>query len=832
MIPVESRHPYVNRLIAKAVALALSAATAVAQSAEVQTVNDQAQGLPSSSSAAESGESTLGEIIVTAQRRASSLESIPYNVSAVSGTSLSETGTNNLAELANQIPGFDLQDRGRRFAGTDVPIIRGLNASATDRPGTVYEQMPVGTYLGNSPLEGYFPITDIERVEVLRGPQGTLYGAGALGGAVRMIPVSPKLDEWEGSVRADEEYLQHSGGRGYIVSGLLNAPIASTAALRASLQYDHEPGFINQYGVEKRQGPNYITDPPALAEPGNIVGSPATYYNVEDANFTNVMNGRASLLLQPTDALRVELAYNFSKLDGMNGPTDNPSFHGGSWPIDPRITLPASGPYDIVGPTLQPYDRASNLTSIDASFDAGFATLSSTSSYYSTKGYTGVDADNLTLLLPPSYLAYYVGNPINPRFVGTFVFEDQTDTFTQEFRVVSDGHHLFDYVAGIFLEHEDRSQLWDVYEPGSRVQTQASGGTLVATDPLGRSQAYVAPSSFLEQAVFGELTWNVTSKWQITGGARVFHEKFVQDYYATFFFFDISVTDRASSSDSNHILKLDTSYQYTDGQYIYATCSQGFRRGGANAFTLDGYFREPQQILQYAPDKANNYETGLKGVFSNGARYAVDVFYIDWQHPQIGVYTPVNQWAVVVNGAAAKSEGFEAEAHLPVFTPELELSFGYAYVDAKLTKNFCLPAGDGTGAPNGNIACGIYGFAGQTMPGTPKSSASASLAYTAKLNQTNKFTYVLNGTYKSAILNALPNSAVNTVYNPGYFLANASITWNQGEHWSVGLVGTNIFDKRAVIGAPVHNWPVLGPLGNNYTITTPREVGLSVSYHF
>ena len=110
----------------------------------------------------------------------------------MSGDALARTGTNDFAQLANQIPGFNFEDRGPRFAGSTVPIMRGLNASDTDRPGMVVEQMPVGTYIGNSPTVGFLPLTDLERVEVLRGPQGTLYGAGSLGGAIRADPEQPE----------------------------------------------------------------------------------------------------------------------------------------------------------------------------------------------------------------------------------------------------------------------------------------------------------------------------------------------------------------------------------------------------------------------------------------------------------------------------------------------------------------------------------------------------------------------------------------------------------------------------------------------------------------
>jgi outer membrane receptor protein involved in Fe transport len=772
----------------------------------------------------------LEEIIVTATRRRSTVEEIPYNISAISGDALARTGTNDLAQLANQMPGFNFEDRGPRFAGSTVPIMRGLNASDTDRPGMVVEQMPVGTYIGNSPTVGFLPLTDLERVEVLRGPQGTLYGAGSLGGAIRLIPNSPKLDEWSGSVEASGTDTAHSADTGYSGSLLLNAPLGPIAAIRISGRYEHQPGFIDQYGILARQG-NPITGVPALANPSDVANSPGVYYNKMDANYADVSSGRVSLLLQPSDKLRFELDYNLSYVQGVNGMQDNPSYAGGPAPWDPRITLPATGNYQIVSPTLAPYLRHTNLVNLDASYDAGFATVSSTTTYGETYAVTGSDANALILGLPATYLPYYTGNPINPRYVATMNDTDSENRFTQEVRLVSKPGEHIDYVVGAFYEHDDRKLDWDIYEPGTTAQTQASGGYVVTTSPDGHTFFEQAPQQFKEEALFGELTWHLTQRWQLTGGSRVFHQTLTQNQDFTSYIINLTGGNSSSNSISDHIFKLNTSYEFVDHQHLYATFSQGFRRGGVNAFPLSGYYQESPAILDYKPDKADNYEVGAKGEFDNGLRYSADVFYINWKDPQIGISTP-NTWPVAVNGKSAVSKGVELEVHTPLFTPKFNLTLGYSYTDAKLTQGFCLPVGDGTGNPNGFIPCGIQGLNGERLPGTTQNSGSATLSYTQSVAQARKIIYTLNADYRGSTLNSLGTIANNftPVELPGYTLVNASISESLTQHLRIGLFGSNLFDKRAVLGAPQRGVEFLGNLANAYSINRPREISVHVSY--
>src|SRR6202453_3599989 len=219
---------------------------------------------------ADSSAEQLNEITVTATRRQATLESVPYSISVVSGEQLEQEGITDIASLASQVPGLSLYDYGARFVGATVPIIRGINADSEPRGFRTFEQAPVGTYIGNSPVDGYFDLEDLKQVEVLRGPQGTLYGAGALGGALRLIPNAPDPSAFAGSFEAGADRLAHSSGTGYTLKAMLNLPLADTIAVRASAKYDYQPGFIDAYGLLQRSN-NGLSGIPVLADPGDIV---------------------------------------------------------------------------------------------------------------------------------------------------------------------------------------------------------------------------------------------------------------------------------------------------------------------------------------------------------------------------------------------------------------------------------------------------------------------------------------------------------------------------------------------------------------------------------
>src|SRR5580658_1694199 len=304
---------------------------------------------------ADAGTSALQEVVVTATRRQESLEAVPYSISVVSPDQIAASGATDIASLAAQVPGLSMYDYGARFAGAVSPIIRGINATGSPARGfRTFEQDPVGTYIGNSPIDGYFQLDDLNRVEILRGPQGTLYGAGALGGALRLIPNSPELHKVSGSIEAGAARLEHSDGTGYTLKAMVNLPIADTLAFRASAKYAYEPGFVSVYGLLKRSN-NGLSGIPELADPSDPVNSPGIYSSRDDWNFQKTFTGRAAALWKPTEAFSAELAVLHSNVRGDGAPQVNPDFGGGVSPLDPLTTLPPGGHYNDFSQIDQPY---------------------------------------------------------------------------------------------------------------------------------------------------------------------------------------------------------------------------------------------------------------------------------------------------------------------------------------------------------------------------------------------------------------------------------------------------------------------------------------------
>jgi len=783
---------------------------------------------------ADTSSDSLQEITVTATRRVQTLEAVPYSLSVISGAQLTQAGVTDLASLASTVPGLSMYDFGARMAGATSPIIRGINATAEPTRGfRTFEQAPVGTYIGNSPIDGYFQLDDLKQVEVLRGPQGTLYGAGALGGALRLIPNAPDPSAFAGSFEGSGGRLDHSSGTSYSLKGMVNIPLAETLALRVSAKYGYEPGFINVYGLLKRTN-NSISGIPELADPSDPIGSPGIYSSRDDWNFQKTFTGRASALWKPSDAFSVDLAILHSNVNGDGGPVVNPDFAGGVSPIDPQTTLPAGGHYQEFSQVDQPFSRYTNLLSLDLSFDAGFATLSSTSSYYTTSGSTQQDNTyDLAGIDSGAYLPYYAGTPTNPRFVYDQLFTDHAHTFTQEVRLVSNTkpENIFDYVVGVFYENQSRTGAWTIAIPGSP-ERAALQGSQILVGPNDENFQQIDTQNFQDKSVFGELTYHFLTHGQITFGVRHFSQEFTdaQSYQDFTFPTDIPATPHSAPA-SKTVGKIDPSYEYAKDQFVYALWSQGFRRGGANSVPLSGPFQESPVLSTYQPDKTNNYETGLKGRFSNGLSYTVDVFYIDWDKPQISSSLPSGNLAVY-NANTAVSKGFEFETSGPLVLQGLGYAVGFAYADAKLTSDFSLPADNGTGT----IIPGLLsGKAGQQMPGSPKTSVTAALLYNTLITQGYDLTLSLNGVYRTAVkMQLAPTLGASSVQqSSSYGIMNFSAAVNHKPWTFTGYV-TNLLDKQEVLVPPSQISPAdnFDKLADDYVVNPPREIGIRVAYTF
>ena len=785
---------------------------------------------------------TLEEVVVTATRRQQALEAVPYSISSINEEQLDAAGITDIASLAAHVPGLSMYDYGARYAGAVTPVIRGINATGSPPRGfRTFEQAPVGTYIGNSPVEGYLLLDDVARVEILRGPQGTLYGAGALGGALRFIPNAPQLNTTAASIEASAANTDHSTGTGYTVEAMANLPLGDTLAARVSGKYEYDPGWIKAFGLLDRTNTG-VYGVPLLATPGDTVNSAPIYNSRDNWNDQRTMGGRASLLWKPNDKFNAEAAVLLTYVHGEGGPQVNPDYAGGVSPFDPTTTYPAGGHYQEFALVQEPFDRHTSLMSLDASYDAGFATISSTTSYQETSGSLIQDSTfDYAGFAGGAFLPYYAGIPVNPRFTYPFLFTDSAHAFTEELRLVSkaDPSNAFDYVAGLFYEKQTRHGSWFVTNPGSPERSVAQGCTgyvgtlpfafpncLLLSGPNDTTFQQIDTQQFQDKSIFGELTWHFMPHGQITFGGRHFSQEFTDTQLYQDFTFNVVVPPIPYNSPaSKNVWKINPSYEYDSNQFVYALWSQGFRRGGANSVPASGIFQESPLLRFYQPDTTNNYELGLKGRFANGLSYAAAVFDIKWDKPQISSSLPSGNLAVY-NANTAESKGFEIESTGPLL-PHLSYTIGYAYADAKLTSDFSYPANDGLGT----IVPGLLsGHSGQQLPGSPKNSISVMLMYDVPLESGYLLSLTADGAYRSAAaLQVAPSVGTTTVqHSSSYQVMDLSATLTR-KPWHGTLYVTNLFDRQEILAPPSQPNQV-NNLTNDYLVNPPRQIGIRLGY--
>jgi iron complex outermembrane recepter protein len=831
-----------NAAVTRAVRLALACSATITSYAlaepapEVSSGPEQVATAPQSVNATPQQPAQLQEVIVTANRRQQAVEAVPYSLTVVSADQISGTGTVDIATLTSQVPGLSMfPATGTRDSAATFPIIRGINASQSVADFRTFEQSPVGVYVGNSPVAGYIQFDDVQRIEVLRGPQGTLYGAGALGGAIRIIPNSPELGQLGGSIEAGVGAVAHASEPSYSASGMLNVPMGDAFAFRIAGKYEYEPGFIDAYGLMARNGSS-LSSLPILADPSAPVTSSGIFYGKKDWNDQDTFTGRASLLWKPVDEFNAELGFLYVDAQGDAAPVTTPYFTGGPYPVDPRITFPPNGDYGMFSPIDQPWSRRTALSSLDLSYDAGFATVSATTSYSTTNGSALIDGTGFGAG-SPVYAPYYGGTPINPRFIYDTFLSDDTHTFSQELRLVSktSKDSPVDYVVGVFYQNQTRTGDWKNAVPGTPEYGTAQGCTgygpgsfpdcLVRVGPDDVTYHLNDSQNFKDTSEYGELTWHWSPRGQITFGGRHFQQEFTDTQTQYAYTFQVIVPETVTRSPaSKNTWKINPSYEYMTDQYVYALWSEGFRRGGANSVPTSGPFAENPALLTYVPDSTDNYELGLKGRTSNGISYTIAAFDVEWHRPQIAGYTPIG-FLAVWNGEKARSTGVEFDLTTPLGVQGLYLTAGGSYLEAKLTEDFSIPA-DAVGD--------IVGKAGEPLPGSAKASAAATIDYTRALSPDYLWRISLNDTYRSSMY--ITTFAVPVIgLGEGTTIAGMNIvnfsTSVTHKSWRLGLYGTNVFDKRVPL-SPAPQSLFSNGLGNPITINPPREIDLRLAYTF
>jgi len=609
-------------------------------------------------------------IIITAEKRPQLLLDVPQSVTAVSGGTLEAQHANSIQDYLKLVPGLQLN---QSTEGEGRLIIRGVNTGGVASTVSVYmDETPFGSSSGlvnGAVLAADFDTFDLNRIEVLRGPQGTLYGASSLGGVLRFVTNSPSTAGVEVRGRVGIEDVSN-GGIGPNADAMINVPLGATVAFRASGNYRKDPGFIDSIGID---------------------GSD----RAKDINGDRVIGGRASLLFKPSDSASIQLTALAQNINA-----DEPSLIE----ADPNTLRPVHGLVEsqFVPQISDLHYRVFNGT---GNFDLGFANLVSSTSF-SKQDQTL--RNDLTVALSGA-LAPLIGPNefIEPQLTNL-------NKFTQELRL-SGQTRLADWLIGGFYTHENGLIQQDLValQPGTLTPL-----TLPAFlgSTLGHLELH---SKYKELAGFANATIHFTDQFDLQFGGRYSHNSQSATQSSLGALVGPPTTFSNNSSENVFTYSVAPKFKINPNTTLYARVAKGFRPGGPNAIPPTAPAAVPRT---FHSDSVTSWEAGIKAqtadhLFSIDA----DAFHITWKDIQlfdvVVVIDPVTgrpiAFGVNINGSGAKSDGAEFTATARPL-PGLDLSLNGAYTNARLTAD--TPAVVG-------------GFKGDQLPFNPKLSVAAIADY-------------------------------------------------------------------------------------------------------
>lgn len=723
-----------------------------------------------------------GEIVVTATRRATSLQDVPINISAVGAEQLSRQRIDDIRDLADFTPGMTISDTGPGATGSIV--LRGLNASDVDTSGATYDDA-LGVYLGEVPLYYDFKLLDIARVETLLGPQGTLYGLGTLAGAIRNIPNRPNTDAFEAEVHGRFYGKEHGSKFGYQADAMINIPlIKDHVAFRSATGYYYDPGFIDYTRILQTPGVS-LPQPsgPAGVSDADYVANLTTR---KDLNFERTFTTRNQLLVQASDDLKAIFTYGYQQTKTDGGQYNSNGVLG-------------TGKYQSAARYAEPVKRRAHLVSMEIN-----ANLADIADLVATTAYTNVrnkqSSDNTDLLLDLDY-----DYELFPAFSSYNESQNTRKQFNQEVRFVSRHGGPFNWVLGGFYNQQKLQSDYREILPGHPFVD-------LATNPDQVEYASYVRSKVTEKAVFGEGTFRIVPEWQVTAGARYFGYEVERSGRAVVPLLGDPISpydaDAAggTSKKNGWVWKFNSSYNFTPDLMLYATYSKGYRIGGPNNVApcilplkpppFQNVCALPNEVA-YGPDTTKNLEVGIRAqLFERKLTLNLNVFKIDWEGIQLDSATINGIVGITVNGGTGKSQGAEASFQLRPLDG-LSIRGTYSYTDAKLTQD--VPGIIAVNSPAGTYPSKpiqLDALSGDRLPGSTKHSGSLGASYTMPFRD-GSLIADWTATYRGDVVTRLGWERAFGDKLPGYTLHRASLTY-EADKYSIGLFANNIFDKYAV----------------------------------
>ncbi len=738
-------------------------------------------------------EGQLEEIVVTAQKREQRLQDVPLSVSAISGDEMDREGARDFHDILLSIPGVSYSST---EPGQSRYSIRGISTAASSPTVGVYlDDVSLVTISTNFAGAADPVLFDLDRVEVLKGPQGTLYGGSAMGGAIKYVSRQPALDQMsisaEGGV-ADTD----RGGISYDAISVLNLPLLTDRlALRLGVSYRYDAGFIDYVPNGTVQNWSRSATPPGQPF------APLTYSSL--SNFT-----RSDANDRSTTALRVSLKYA----------------------VDDSLTiLPAA--------TIQRSNKSNpdafftNLPAIEASFRFNQPTRDDLGVYSLTvtKAFGGLNLTSLSGYIDRTVewdrdYSLFIGGLVPPLLPDNSynISNTSTHTFTQEVRLASDATTDLKWVVGLYYSQQ-RDEL---YQPVTTVGAGAFFGT--GTDVTYSGDQLTRTS---QEAVFGDVTYSLTSQWDLSAGLRWFDiRQKIDGVFNGVLNGGHSEVDGKRSTDVGVTPKVSVNYKPLDGHLLYATASKGFRQGGPNRFNTDsplcapdfqrlGITRAPSS---YQPDSLWTYEIGSKNELRD-LRTVVNaaVYYTDWKKIQQQVNLTSCGFQFVGNVGAAKIKGAELSIESAV-SAAVSVGATGSYLNTRITAT----------------APGVSAQVGQPVLDTPKWMLSAygdykflqMAGWTGGLRpeyqyhgaNLRQFESLASITYPNGTLGMIPDQ---TQLQHAYHVVNAILNFAHNA-WEYRLYVDNITNAE-----PYLDFNRASGVSQATTIR-PRTVGVSVKTTF
>ena len=767
-------------------------------------------------------EGAIEEIIVTAQKRESSVQDVPFSVGVQTAEQMRQSGAENIVDLGRNVVGLAIADLG---PGQSQVAIRGISAGQVirDQPG-VKEQ--VGVYLDESPISValFTPdldLFDLERFEVLRGPQGTLFGSGSTSGTLRYITAQPTLGTMEGSAQVGFNSVS-GGSTGGDIKGAVNIPMGETAALRLVGYYDRLPGFID-----------------ALQPDGTN----------KDVNTGDKTGGRVALLLQPNENLRITPRIVYQKLETDGYPRVD------LWNIlgNPGTNQPKNDFADDEQFTQQRegIDDKFAMADLKVEMDLGGTSLTSITSYTDRKVVVLRDATQLS----GSVTIDLGGTAAQARIDSPLFDRTNLYAFSQEVRLASTGTEQFDWLVGAFYQHVARHYGQDLPTPGyddflisvgipPNTELNAPADTPFYSNLFYKLKQYAA---------FGEVTLHISDPFAVTAGLRYYD--FKEDRVLNFggAFADPTPPggipgDTDSDGFSPRVI---FTYKPTDTMQFNAQVSRGFRLGGIND-PINVPLCSPQDLDVFGnqgtwDDETNtNYELGAK-MQTSDRRITVNVsaFHNDIKDLQATTTAGTCSSRIVFNVPKASSDGVEAELFARL-SDYWDFAISGTYVDAQLDSSVTSVSGGNTVVVGGLEK-------GNRLPTAPRFQGVASLGFTMPVMGDGKnlfanLTFQHVGSSFSQFENEVPNfglvggagarlitlaptSITEFAFAtelPEYDLANFRIGL-RGDQWEAAAFVNNLTNEQAVLALDYERGRSARV---GYLTNQPRTFGVTLSRSF